>query len=82
MSQTLDNAKEVIYRCKPYTAFPEAAPCYYLGFEFVAEEQAFSNSDFAAWSNQAFPIVRSSRYLFGEQDLNLAFQEVVGVWVP
>jgi hypothetical protein len=61
MSQALDHAKEVVYRGKPYAAFPEAAPSYNLGFEFVAEEQAFSNSDFAAWSNQAFPLVRSSR---------------------
>jgi hypothetical protein len=82
MSQTLDHAKEIFYRGKPYATFPEASPGYDLGFEFVAEEQAFSNSDFAAWTNQAFPLVRSLRHLPSEQDLNLALQEVAGGRVP
>ena len=76
MSQPLDHAKEIVYGSKPYAAFAEVASGCNFGFEFVvfAKEQALSQSDFAARTNQALPFVRSLRYLPGEQTSTRPFR--------
>ncbi len=49
-----------------------------LGLKFIslAEEQAFADADFAAGPDQALPIVRFSRKLAGQQNLDAAVEEI------
>ena len=51
-----------------------------LRFQFiaVAEEQSFSNADFAPGPNQAFPVVGLGGKLAGQQHLDSAAQEIAG----
>src|SRR5580700_856806 len=80
MSEPLYRAKEIWCWGKTDAAFAEAALGHDLRFQFIVppKEQAFSYSDLAPGANQAFPLVRRLRYLPGEQNLNLALQEVAG----
>jgi hypothetical protein len=70
--------EEVVHRGETDVALAKLAAGDDLGLEFVvvAEEKMLADSDFAAWTDKAFPIIRFALHLSCEQDFNTAAEEV------
>ena len=78
MADLLDAGEEVVDRTEADVALAKFAAGDDLGLEFivVAEEKVLADADFAAWTHEAFPIVRIALELTCEQDFDLAAEEV------
>ena len=67
-------------RLKADAALAEFCAGQDLGLKFfaiaLAEKQAFADADFAAGTNQAFPIVRVGGKLAGQQNLDAAVEQI------
>jgi hypothetical protein len=87
MADAIEGSEEIVRGLKggleADTALAElgAGEDFSLQFVFLAEEQALADADFAAGTNQAFPIVGIGRELPGEQNLDAAVKEVAGCGV-
>jgi hypothetical protein len=64
-------------------AFAELGAGQDFGLQFVlrSEEEAFTDSDFAAGANQAFPIVGIGGELAGKENFNTAVEEITRRWI-
>ena len=78
MADLLDAGEEVVCRSEVEVALAKFAAGDDLGLEFVvvAEEKVLADADFAAWTHEAFPIVRIALQLPSEQDFDTAAEEV------
>jgi hypothetical protein len=78
VTDLLDEGEEVVDRRKTYLALAKGAPSDHLGTELVvvAEEETFSDSNFAAGAHQALPLVGIAMKLVSQKDLDASAKEV------
>jgi hypothetical protein len=63
MPQLLDQIKEIRHGRKSYAAFPKRASGYHFRLQFVVftKAQPLAQTNFAPWTDQAFPFIRLRR---------------------
>jgi hypothetical protein len=71
-------SEEVVHWGEPDVALAKFPAGDNLGLKLVVltEEKMLADSDFAAWADEAFPIVGFAPQLSGEQDFDTAAEEV------
>jgi len=79
VSDLVDAGEEVIDGVKADVALSEFSTGDDLGAEFVvvAEEEMLPDADFAAWTDQALPLVRILSQLMREENLDAPAKELV-----
>src|ERR1700733_7012657 len=78
VSDPIESCEKIFHRRESDPPFTEFAPGNYLSPQLIriAEKQSFPDSNLAAGTNQAFPLIRLLRKLAGEEDFNAAAKKV------
>src|SRR5271166_6383649 len=80
VADAVKSREEIINRLKAYAPLTEfsAGENFCMQLIVRAEEQPFSDSDFAAGTNQALPIIRLTGNLAGKQNFNASVKKIAG----
>ena len=78
VSQLFEDAEKVFHGLKADAALAEPGAGDHFGLQDIrlAEEKALSHPDFTAGAHQALPFVRIAGKLRGQQDLDVAVEEI------